>query len=57
MDALTNEQIAQLIPQSRLEVYLKYLALNYSKEEQNFKTSDSETFLTSDNKVFKVKVA
>lgn len=54
---MTKEELEKLEEQSRLEVYLKYLGLNISDTEQTFKTSHLETFITSDNKKFKVKVA
>lgn len=54
---MTKEELEKLDEQSRLEVYLKYLALIISDEYQTFKTSELQTFITSDNRKFKVKVA
>ena len=55
---MEKEELEKLDEQSRLEVYLKYLGLHIPDDtEQTFKTSNLETFITSDNQKFKVKVA
>lgn len=55
---MEKEELENLEIQSRLEVYLKYLSLHIPDDtEQTFKTSNLETFITSDNQKFKVKVA
>lgn len=55
---MTKEELEKLEEQSRLEVYLKYLGLHIPEDtEETFKTSELETFRTSDNKKVKVKVA
>lgn len=55
---MTKEELEKLEEQSRLEVYLKYLGLHIPDDtEQTFKTSNLETFRTSDNQKLKVKVA
>lgn len=54
---MEKEELEKLETQSRLEIYLKYLLLNKQSSESNFKTSEGEYFLTSDNQKFIVKVA
>ena len=53
----TQSDIEKIEPQSRLEVFLKYIALNQEINDESFLTSDGYRMMTSDGLIFKVKVA
>lgn len=53
----TKDDILRMVPQSREEVLLKYIALNTEEESnyQDFITSDDEDFIDADGLQFTVR--